>query len=86
MLAIWLLKKLAIHFDHKNACIGYEATCILWLGDIALAESKRVDAYSRYEEALQLYRQVNDVLGEERAIARQKLAKQFAKRRSGRPK
>lgn len=68
------------------ACIGYEATCILKVGDVALAKSEYENAYSRYEEALQLYKQVNDVLGEARAIARQKLAKEGAKRRSGRAK
>ncbi|WP_437710195.1 hypothetical protein WMF45_36120 [Sorangium sp. So ce448] len=72
--------------ERRAACAVYEAACILKIGDVELGRSEAEKAYNRYEEALQLYKQVNDVVGEARAIARQKLAKQAALRPSGRPK
>ncbi|KYF59639.1 hypothetical protein BE04_04860 [Sorangium cellulosum] len=72
--------------ERRAACAGYEAAYLLKIGDIELARSEVEKAYDRYQEAMQIYKQVNDVFGEARAIARQKLAKQAATRHSGRPK
>jgi len=45
-----------------------EASCIAYLGDIALNCSEHDEARTRFEEALSIYRQVGDVLGQANCI------------------
>ena len=54
----------AAFIAQKSGKVASAANCVKKLGDVALARSDHAAARARFEQALPLYRRVNDVLGE----------------------
>jgi tetratricopeptide (TPR) repeat protein len=55
--------KKALEVSRKHEEVDQAASCLLWLGDIALYRSNHAEARERYKEALELFRQIDSVLG-----------------------